>query len=63
MKCGSAPGLRPRPRGGTDGPVRQTLAVVLVGPAGVLWPSGRRPEWLTPQVRTAVPALAPANYH
>ncbi|MEU4465992.1 histidine kinase [Streptomyces sp. NPDC024017] len=44
----------------TAGPVWQTLAVVLVGLAGVLWPAGRRPEWLTPQVRTAVPALASA---
>ncbi|MFJ8539701.1 sensor histidine kinase [Streptomyces sp. NPDC093591] len=41
-------------------PVWQTLAVVLVGLAAVLWPAGRRPEWLTPQVRTAVPALASA---
>ncbi|MDX3800591.1 sensor histidine kinase [Streptomyces sp. AK04-3B] len=44
----------------TAGPVWQTLAVVLVGLGGVLWPAGRRPEWLTPQVRTAVPALASA---
>ena len=41
-------------------PVWPTLAVVLVGLAAVLWPAGRRPEWLTPQVRTAVPALASA---
>ncbi|MEU1573457.1 histidine kinase [Streptomyces collinus] len=41
-------------------PVWQTLAVVLVGLAGVLWPTGRRPEWLTPQLRTGVPALASA---
>ncbi|NUR01843.1 MAG: sensor histidine kinase [Streptomyces sp.] len=38
----------------------QTLAVVLIGLAAVLWPVGRRPEWLTPQTRTAVPALASA---
>ncbi|MEU1166798.1 histidine kinase [Streptomyces sp. NPDC005921] len=38
----------------------QTLAVMLVGLAGVLWPAERRPEWLTPQVRTGVPALASA---
>ncbi|MER6290217.1 sensor histidine kinase [Streptomyces sviceus] len=44
----------------TAGPVWPTLTVVLVGLAGVLWPAGRRPEWLTPQVRTAVPALASA---
>ncbi|MCF1599125.1 sensor histidine kinase [Streptomyces muensis] len=41
----------------TASPVWQTLALVLVGLAAVLWPAGRRPEWLTPQVRTAVPAL------
>ncbi|WP_405609493.1 sensor histidine kinase [Streptomyces sp. NBC_00076] len=44
----------------TAGPVWPTLAVVLVGLAAVLWPAGRRPEQLTPQVRTAVPALASA---
>ncbi|MGP4007522.1 sensor histidine kinase [Streptomyces sp. 4N124] len=44
----------------TAGPVWPTLAVVLIGLAAVLWPAGRRPEWLTPQVRTAVPALASA---
>ncbi|QNP68567.1 sensor histidine kinase [Streptomyces roseirectus] len=27
------------------------------GLAAVLWPAGRRPPWLTPQARTAVPAL------
>ncbi|MEW2395488.1 histidine kinase [Streptomyces sp. NPDC046862] len=41
-------------------PLWQTLAVVLVGLAAVLWPAKRRPQWLTPQVRTAVPALASA---
>ncbi|MFJ9634549.1 sensor histidine kinase [Streptomyces sp. NPDC101175] len=40
------------------GTVWQTLVVVLVGLAAVLWPARRRPHWLTPQVRTAVPALA-----
>ncbi|WP_189262483.1 sensor histidine kinase [Streptomyces fuscichromogenes] len=44
----------------TASPTWQTLAVVLVGLAAVLWPAGRRPEWLTPQVRTAVPALVSA---
>ncbi|MFK0288595.1 sensor histidine kinase [Streptomyces sp. NPDC090499] len=39
-------------------PFWQTLAVVLVGLTCVLWPARRRPEWFTPQVRTAVPALA-----
>ena len=46
----------------TASPVWQTLALVLVGLAAVLWPAGRRPEWLTPQVRTAVPALASILY-
>ncbi|MGW1779393.1 sensor histidine kinase [Streptomyces sp. NPDC002143] len=33
-------------------------AVVLgVGLAAVLWPAARRPAWLTPQLRTAVPGL------
>lgn len=39
------------------GPVWPTLAMLVVGLTAVLWPAGRRPEWLTPQVRTAVPAL------
>ncbi|MFI6370598.1 sensor histidine kinase [Streptomyces sp. NPDC050546] len=32
-------------------------AVLLAGFAAVLWPVERRPPWLTPQVRTAGPAL------
>ncbi|KOU60683.1 histidine kinase [Streptomyces sp. MMG1533] len=31
-------------------------AVLLFGAVAVLWPVDRRPAWLTPQVRTAVPA-------
>ncbi len=31
-------------------------AVLAVGLAAVLWPAARRPDWLTPQLRTAVPA-------
>lgn len=46
----------------TASPVWPTLAVLLVGLAAVLWPQGRRPAWLTPQVRTAVPALVSALY-
>lgn len=46
----------------TASPLWPTLAVLLVGLAAVLWPADRRPEWLTPQVRTAVPALASALY-
>ncbi|GAP50708.1 putative Sensor histidine kinase YfiJ [Streptomyces azureus] len=33
-----------------------SATVLLVGFAAVLWPVGRRPRWLTPQLRTAVPA-------
>ncbi|MFF0014152.1 sensor histidine kinase [Streptomyces sp. NPDC005374] len=33
-------------------------AVLLIGAAAVLWPAHRRPPWLTPQLRTAVPAVA-----
>ncbi|MEX3106633.1 MULTISPECIES: sensor histidine kinase [unclassified Streptomyces] len=43
-------------------PVLPTLAVLLIGLAAVLWPAARRPDWLTPQVRTAVPALASVLY-
>ncbi|MFM9445571.1 sensor histidine kinase [Streptomyces acidiscabies] len=43
-------------------PVLPTSAVLLTGLAAVLWPATRRPDWLTPQVRTAVPALASALY-
>ncbi|MFJ8538286.1 sensor histidine kinase [Streptomyces sp. NPDC093591] len=46
----------------TASPIWPTLAVLAVGLAGVLWPAGRRPEWLTPQVRTAAPALVSALY-
>lgn len=46
----------------TAAPVWPALVVLLVGLAAVLWPAERRPEWLTPQVRTAVPALASALY-
>ncbi|MER7375589.1 sensor histidine kinase [Streptomyces lanatus] len=41
----------------TADPVWPTLALLLVGLAAVLWPAGRRPEWLTPQVRTITFAL------
>lgn len=36
--------------------------VLVVGLAAVLWPPTRRPAWLTPQLRTAVPALASLLY-
>ncbi|QNP68678.1 sensor histidine kinase [Streptomyces roseirectus] len=38
------------------------LAVVLTGLAAVLWPSGRRPDWLTLRVRILVPVLASVLY-
>jgi signal transduction histidine kinase len=34
------------------------LFALLVGLAALLWPQRRRPAWLTPQVRTGLPALA-----
>ncbi|MFD3496897.1 sensor histidine kinase [Streptomyces sp. NPDC058676] len=37
-------------------------AVLLAGGAAVLWPADRRPAWLTPQVRTAVPAVVSGFY-
>ncbi|MGW0827732.1 sensor histidine kinase [Streptomyces sp. NPDC002845] len=40
----------------------KTAVVLLVGLAAVLWPAGRRPGWLTPQWRTAVPAVLSALF-
>lgn len=40
-----------------DLPVPPQLVVLPVGLAAVLWPARRRPSWLTPAVRTAVPAV------
>ncbi|WP_328767783.1 sensor histidine kinase [Streptomyces sp. NBC_00286] len=37
--------------------LRPSAAVLAVGLAALLWPVGRRPAWLTPQVRTAAPAV------
>jgi len=39
-----------------------TAVLLLVGLAAVLWPPRRRPTWLTPQLRTSVPALLSALY-
>ncbi|WP_443059517.1 sensor histidine kinase [Streptomyces sp. NBC_00443] len=36
--------------------------MLLVGLAAVLWPARRRPAWLTPQMRTAAPAIASILY-
>ncbi|MFF4055473.1 sensor histidine kinase [Streptomyces sp. NPDC001668] len=33
------------------------VIVLLAGLTAVLWPSARRPRWLTPQLRTSAPAL------
>lgn len=42
--------------------VWRAAAVLVVGLAAVLWPAARRPGWLTPQLRTAVPALLSLLY-
>ncbi|MGP4050661.1 sensor histidine kinase [Streptomyces sp. 2A115] len=41
-----------------DGAVWPALLVLSIGLAAVLWPVARRPAWLTPRLRTAVPAGA-----
>ncbi|MGW0706181.1 sensor histidine kinase [Streptomyces sp. NPDC002643] len=38
------------------------LIVLLVGLAALLWPVRRRPDWLTPQLRTGVPAVVTMAY-
>lgn len=38
------------------------VTVLLVGLAAVLWPAGRRPRWLTPELRSAGPAIVSALY-
>ncbi|MFJ8109030.1 sensor histidine kinase [Streptomyces sp. NPDC096132] len=43
-------------------PLRRPAAVLAVGLIAVLWPAARRPAWLTPQLRTAVPALVSLLY-
>ncbi|GCB52483.1 sensor histidine kinase [Streptomyces sp. NL15-2K] len=48
---------------GNDGPgIWPVAAVLMIGAVAVLWPAGRRPSWLTPQVRTVVPAVASGLY-
>ncbi|MCX4763608.1 histidine kinase [Streptomyces sp. NBC_01275] len=42
--------------------VWRPMAVLAVGLAAVLWPAARRPAWLTPQLRTAVPGLLSVLY-
>jgi signal transduction histidine kinase len=43
-----------------DGPRWPVCLVLALGLAAVLWPAAGRPAWLTPQLRTAVPAAASA---
>ncbi|MGW7165622.1 sensor histidine kinase [Streptomyces sp. NPDC054884] len=38
------------------------VVLLAVGLVAVLWPASRRPAWLTPQLRTTVPALLSALY-
>ncbi|MFD3835821.1 sensor histidine kinase [Streptomyces sp. NPDC058642] len=42
--------------------IGRPVAVLTVGLTALLWPVARRPDWLTPQLRTAVPALASLLY-
>ncbi|MFC9683176.1 sensor histidine kinase [Streptomyces sp. NPDC056948] len=48
--------------GGFDQAPWLSAAVLLAGFAAVLWPVGQRPPWLTPQLRTAGPALLSALF-
>jgi signal transduction histidine kinase len=41
-----------------EGPLWPVLLVLGLGLPAVLWPAARRPGWLTPHLRTAVPAVA-----
>jgi signal transduction histidine kinase len=41
-----------------EGSTWPVLLVLALGLPAVLWPAARRPAWLTPQLRTAVPAAA-----
>src|SRR6059036_3595244 len=43
-------------------PVWRPAVVLAIGLAAVLWPAARRPARLTPQLRTAVPALVSLLY-
>ncbi|MER6559083.1 histidine kinase [Streptomyces sp. NPDC001027] len=45
-----------------DGEPWGPAVILAVGLVAVLWPASRRPAWLTPQLRTAVPALLSALY-
>jgi signal transduction histidine kinase len=57
--AGAGAGTSILPTGAAIWPVS---AVLLTGMAGVLWPAGRRPARLGPEVRTAVPALISLLY-
>ncbi|WP_416985522.1 sensor histidine kinase [Streptomyces sp. T028] len=43
-------------------PLWRPAAVLTVGLTAVLWPTAHRPTWLTPQLRTTVPALLSLLY-
>ncbi|MDX3575683.1 sensor histidine kinase [Streptomyces sp. FL07-04A] len=45
-----------------EGELWGPAVVLAVGLVAVLWPASRRPAWLTPQLRTAVPALLSTLY-
>ncbi|WP_133910908.1 sensor histidine kinase [Streptomyces sp. NBC_00582] len=45
-----------------DYPLWRPAVVLAVGLTAVLWPAARRPAWLTPQLRTTVPALLSLAY-
>ncbi|MDQ0960631.1 signal transduction histidine kinase [Streptomyces sp. B4I13] len=47
---------------GEEGSPWGPAVLLAVGLTAVLWPASRRPAWLTPQLRTAVPALLSALY-
>ncbi|MBC9730608.1 sensor histidine kinase [Streptomyces sp. TRM68367] len=48
--------------GGTGTPLWPPAIVLPVALLAVLWPAGLRPDWLTPQLRTAVPAILSLLY-
>ncbi|MEW2401276.1 histidine kinase [Streptomyces sp. NPDC046862] len=49
-------------QGTNDAPVWPQVGVAAIGLTALLWPAERRPAWLTPPVRTGLPALAALVY-
>ncbi|MEU1512871.1 sensor histidine kinase [Streptomyces sp. NPDC005811] len=43
-------------------PLWRPVVVLTAGLTAILWPTARRPAWLTPQLRTTVPALLSLAY-